>query len=166
MNMMVIERFVSESNAIEQINRPPTDDEVVAHSLLFSLKELTIQTLENFVEMIDPEKKLRRTTGQDVRIGIHYPEPGGPNVVTQLEAILADANQGFGAWLIHNRYQHLHPFTDVNGRSGRALWAWQMLKKGRDIDRGFLLEYYYQTLFEYDGAQDRLRFKADRSNFV
>lgn len=37
--------------------------------------------------------------------------------------------------------------TSRNGRSGRALWAWQMLRQGRSFERiGFLRSFYYQTL--------------------
>jgi Fic family protein len=47
----------------------------------------------------------------------------------------------------HVRYEHLHPFTDGNGRSGRAIWAWQMLYQGRgEIPLGFLHHFYYQSI--------------------
>ena len=49
---------------------------------------------------------------------------------------------------IHLRYETLHPFMDGNGRSGRILWAWQMLHHdiAPGIRLGFLHAFYYQTL--------------------
>jgi hypothetical protein len=45
----------------------------------------------------------------------------------------------------HVRYETLHPFTDGNGRTGRALWYWMMVGSSR-ADLGFLHAFYYQTL--------------------
>ena len=46
------------------------------------------------------------------------------------------------------RYETLHPFMDGNGRSGRILWAWQMIEHNiaPGLSLGFLHAYYYQTL--------------------
>jgi len=46
------------------------------------------------------------------------------------------------AFEVHLDYEHLHPFTDGNGRSARMLWAWQM----REFPLGFLHTFYYQAL--------------------
>lgn len=42
-------------------------------------------------------------------------------------------------------YETLHPFTDGNGRSGRALWLWAMGGIHR-APLGFLHHFYYQAL--------------------
>ena len=49
---------------------------------------------------------------------------------------------------IHRRYETLHPFMDGNGRSGRILWAWQMIHHDirPGLSLGFLHAFYYQTL--------------------
>ncbi len=45
------------------------------------------------------------------------------------------------------RYELLHPFSVGNGRSGRTLWAWCMLRRGDDpFTLPFLHRFYYQTL--------------------
>lgn len=46
---------------------------------------------------------------------------------------------------IHLLYEDLHPFTDGNGRSGRAIWLWQMERQG-GTRLSFLHWWYYATL--------------------
>lgn len=43
----------------------------------------------------------------------------------------------------HKRYEEIHPFVDLNGRTGRAIWLWQM---GGPGSLGFLHSWYYQSL--------------------
>lgn len=50
-----------------------------------------------------------------------------------------------GAYRCHVVYETLHPFTDGNGRSGRAVWLRQMGWIVR-APLGFLHHFYYQTL--------------------
>lgn len=60
-----------------------------------------------------------------------------------LERTLKIASEIMSPFTTHLRYESIHPFSDGNGRSGRALWLWQM--KGR-APLGFLHQFYYQTL--------------------
>jgi Fic family protein len=39
---------------------------------------------------------------------------------------------------------------DGNGRSGRAIWLWQMLRQEGGAPLGFLHHFYYQTLEAQD----------------
>ena len=139
---MTLTKFIEESNRIEGILRPPTDREIAAHENFLALDEITIPDLERFVSYVQPGAELRSKRGMDVRVGNHYPPPGGPNVVERLYRQLVQLND-FSAYDIHIAYEMLHPFTDGNGRSGRALWLWMM---GGDAPLGFLHHFYYQTL--------------------
>ncbi len=76
-----------------------------------------------------------------------------------LESVLVGA-QILPPYISHVAYENLHPFTDGNGRSGRALWLWQMMhgtmrqvNMARDL--GFLHTFYYQTLNASDGRTPR-----------
>ena len=140
--------FVRESNLIEGIHLGPTDAEVNAHKHLLSLDRLTVIDIEEFVGVICPGGKrfapLRRQPGMDVRVGNHLPPVGGELVETALSNLLFEVSERtIDPWMAHTIYENLHPFMDGNGRSGRAIWLWQ---KNGDAPRGFLHEFYYQTL--------------------
>ena len=145
--------FVTESNMIEGIHRPPRKAELVAHDTFMALETVTVEDLERFVGTVQPNARLRDTTGLDVRIGSHFPEPGGVIVKQRLERIL-EAMEWSKPHHVHCLYEHLHPFTDGNGRSGRVLWAWCMEKKGLGYDQlGFLHSFYYQTLQSFHSEE-------------
>lgn len=135
--------FIRESNRIEGITRDPTQDEIYEFQRFMALMVIERQDLEKFVSIYQPGAKLRNQPGMDVRVGSHKPFRGGQMIVRELDSIIFDVcNQRADAYLIHRRYETLHPFMDCNGRSGRMLWAWQV----RDFSIGFLHRYYYQSL--------------------
>jgi Fic family protein len=146
-----LEAFIAESNRIEGINRATTEGEIVAHAALLVLRTITVADLEGFVAEI-AAVPLRRARGQDVRVGSYFPPPGGPLVEAHLAEILDEAMVGnVTPFETHVAYEKLHPFLDGNGRSGRALWAWQMGRDGYNpFSLPFLHRFYYQSL---DGSR-------------
>ena len=141
-----LEDFVRESNRIEGILREPTIDEIAAHYKLSYCSKVTVKGLAEFVGIVQPYAVLRDHRTLNVRVGSHIAPEGGPEIVAKLEALLWSAKGNGGTpHRIHCQYEVLHPFTDGNGRSGRALWLWQMggIEKA---PLGFLHHFYYQTL--------------------
>ena len=134
-----VKEFIRESNKIEGIVREPTEQEIMAFIAFYFLEKITVQDLEQFVAIIQPGAILRDQFGLDVRVGNYLPPYGDPALRNFLGKLL---EKDYDAYHLHVQYEKLHPFTDGNGRSGRALWAW----KHRDLSLGFLHAFYYQTL--------------------
>lgn len=147
----LIKEFIEESNHIEGINREPTIQEIEEFTKFLSLEVVHLENLVDFVKVYQPDARLRDLPHLNVRIGTYIPPRGGHLVVSELERLLDDVEVGnLGSYQVHQRYERLHPFTDGNGRSGRALWAWQQFKKYgyRGLSLKFLQRWYYQSLSE------------------
>ncbi len=141
---MTLEDFIRESNRIEGIRRDPLPSEIAVHEKLLAFDVVTVSALEEFVATVQPGAVLRRESWQNVQVGNHIAPQGGRGIEFFLENILARAASR-GAYKTHLAYETLHPFTDGNGRSGRALWLWQM---NGEAPLGFLHRFYYQTLYD------------------
>jgi hypothetical protein len=168
--------FVRESNRIEGILRAPTQEETDAHAAFLALDTVSVSDLQGLVNVLQPDARLRdRATVPGVRVGDHIVPQSGPLVRDGLEWLLRIKNDShpppegrsqvlklgddmmpavrFPAdpFSVHCAYEWLHPFTDGNGRSGRALWLWMMLRgsysqQAQAMQLGFLHSWYYQSL--------------------
>jgi len=140
------DRFIAESNKIEGIHRDPTDAEKKEFRRFMLLKQVTVEDVEQFVRVYQPDAVLRdKTSIPGVRVGNHIAPPSGPEIRSELNQLLFYANErDISAYYAHIAYETLHPFTDGNGRSGRMLWAWQVGENRLSL--GFLHKFYYQTL--------------------
>lgn len=143
--------FVKESNRIEGITRAVSRMETAALRRLLESTTITTGTVLEFVGALNygfDNCRLRNESGMDVVVGGYRPPLGGPEVVEHLRHLLLYAMEGGDPYDIHQAYEKLHPLTDGNGRSGRAIWLWQMLHQHNDLHalrRGFMYTWYLQS---------------------
>ncbi len=147
LNQSELYEFVEESNHIEGIDREPTDLEVEATWDFLQAPALSIVRVRSLVMVYTAgHARLRDKAGMNVTVGNYTPPRGGAHIEANLKFTLDSINAvSLTAYEAHQEYESLHPFTDGNGRSGRAIWLWQM--KGR-APLGFLHHWYYQSLQE------------------
>jgi Fic/DOC family len=141
-------RFQSESNHIEGINIVRSS-EVEALQAFLATESLWIGDLVAYVKVIQPDARLRATPDiPGVRVGNYVAPPSGEKLMMDLNMLLDRVNAGMiSAYHAHVEYETLHIFEDGDGRSGRALWLWQMIKQRNfNFELTFLHAFYYQSL--------------------
>ena len=136
-----LHKFIKESNRIEGIIRHPSKAEKAIHAWFLRQPAIGVAELEQFVSAVQPRAVLRDRIGLNVRVGDHIAPAGAPEIRTNLMILL---QQNIKAQPLHQAYLNLHPFTDGNGRSSRALWLYMMGPEALHL--GFLHLWYYQSL--------------------
>lgn len=147
--------FLKESLEIESIFREPTPEELVATWEFIQLEEVKVTDLCYLVHVYQSDAVLRDNPTKNVWIGGRQAPVGGLNLVSKVGQLVWDYTSGnnrhldLDPWLAHSEYEYLHPFTDGNGRSGRAFWANLMYHYGYKFQYKFLQMFYYQTLSHF-----------------
>lgn len=141
--------FAKESNRIEGITNADYN-ELMFNKLeaFLKLEKLTVENVCEFNEW----GELRDREGMNVWIGGKMAPAGGKYIRRSLQTLLSNiSNHGktsnVDAYNCHLCFERSHPFMDGNGRTGRAIWLWQMVNQhDYDLSLGFLHKFYYQSL--------------------
>lgn len=99
-----------------------------------------------------------------VRVGRHFP-PAAADVSGLMFELLDWWNKQstglspvLSSAILHYRFEHIHPFADGNGRTGRALALWELYRRGFDNHHIFSVdEFYWEDRPGYYAALDAVR---------
>jgi Fic family protein len=143
--------FVAESNRIEGILRDVKPVELQSTDEFIIAPILSNDLIAQLAWVYAGDKgTLRSEPGVNVVVGDHRPPESGPLIPQLLEKLLGEIQAGkHSPYEAHVHFETLHPFYDGNGRTGRALWLWQMHRDFggvRALSLPFLHRFYYQTL--------------------
>lgn len=126
----------------------------VSHQHLFRLHKIL------GADVIDQGEAGRYRTMR-VRVGRHVP-PSPAEVPSLMAEFLAWWNERARALspvlssaILHYRFESIHPFSDGNGRTGRALALWELYRRGFDSHHIFSVDEFYW--------EDRSRYYAQLS---
>ncbi len=154
-----LERFITERELFEAknlarvvtyINKKAKEQELDL-SVILSLHKMLISNIR------DDIAGRFRNDNEYVRVGSHI-APAPKEVTDRLEKMLADYNASSHANIIkriaklHLTFEHTHPFVDGNGRIGRVINNYLLIREGfvtiniKFIDR----KKYYEAFREFD----------------
>jgi Fic family protein len=99
-----------------------------------------------------------------VRVGKHMP-PAAADVSGMMFELLewwnkksSNISPVLSSAILHYQFEHIHPFADGNGRTGRALALWELYRRGFDTHHIFSVdEYYWEDRASYYAALDAVR---------
>jgi Fic family protein len=141
MNKDQVMRFLSESNNIEDVwDKQSLADAWKAWDYIIKQKKLTMKNVLRTHKILMqhqplPDEEIGVLRKFDIRIGdrLGFPWYLLNNAVQEW---IDDANLPRKAKEIqieHVLYEHIHPFADGNGRTGRIFMNWQRIKNGLPI---------------------------------
>lgn len=137
--------FMIQSNAIEGDDGLHPGD--IAGARRFLLRPLSAKSLLECHAKLAEHLRVDwagRYRDCGVRVGDYLAPPHEevPGLMRAFFKALPDLD----SWEAHNRFQKIHPFRDLNGRTGRLIWLHKALAEGYTGRISFLHAYYYATL--------------------
>lgn len=130
---MIVNNFVSIQRILEVKKEPLTKDQLLSLHKLVTANTMTSSQEEGFLRDDNDINVIDMSTGEIV----HHP----PNF-EEIDELLNDLIKFFNeddpkifihpivkACIVHFMVGFIHPFTDGNGRTARALFYWYLLKK-------------------------------------
>ena len=133
----------------------------IRHEDLFELHRLLADSV-----MDQGEAGRYRTIA--VRVGRHIPPPAADVSGLMFELLewwntkSATLSPVLSSAILHYQFEHIHPFADGNGRTGRALGLWELYRRGFDSHHIFSVdEYFWEDRPGYYRALDAVRLAGE-----
>lgn len=156
-----VEKYIHESNLIENIDDPEFDKQgLVAWNILKECEELNHSTIRKTQKIITLRQKdlmphqrgyYRDLSKQEVWIGGKQ-APSSSMTRHLMENWLLDYSKNAKDPIIaHIRFEKIHPFVDGNGRTGRMLLWWHEIKNG-DVPTLFLNSEKFEKYYPIFGS--------------
>ena len=138
-------KFMLESNKIEGEDRLNPNDVLAVETMLKGgLNKGTILTIHKLLGDYLNKDWVGRWRTCEVRVGSYFP-PVAKDVPALMKKYFKEVPM-MDAWTAHNEFEKIHPFQDLNGRTGRIIWLKKAIDEDFDFSIPFLQMYYYQTL--------------------
>ena len=151
-NVSVREMFEAKNlSRVMEYKRSRARDSELDRDLILLLHQMLIGGIND-----DIAGRYRRE-GEYVRVGAHI-APAPEHVESMMEQIVVAYSSDLETWFLdkiarfHLEFETIHPFCDGNGRMGRVLINFQLLKLGlpRIIVRNSEKQRYYRAFVEYE----------------
>lgn len=132
-----VKYMLRESNAIESVyDEQSLKDSYKAWKYIIEKDTLTVKDVLTVHEILmtnQPIEKKYKGDFRDVPVYIGYskkslPKPVIDSLVQDLLVRMNSNNNPSDAVLHHIQFENIHPFIDGNGRTGRILLNWELVK--------------------------------------
>lgn len=145
---MDYKKFMLESNRIEGEDSLNPNDSIAFSMAINGLHTLTdILQIHNTLGSYLNEAWVGKFRKCNVKVGLYFP-PSWQEIPHLMEEYIENL-PNLSSWDAHNKFQKIHPFQDLNGRTGRLIWLSKAIDEGYKGTIPFLQAYYYQTLNNY-----------------